>query len=325
MLATVFLLVLLAALITMGLLTPFIVRVSTGKEILLDAAYFNIRAALPVLFLVLLMITCVLTGAAGKKGALAVLGLGITGSLLSVFFSPFSSFSVNISFPLLAAALFSVVYRLFSFGKKKERTLKGTLRRISPHIIHLGAVLLLIGIVFSSNMSLEDSAVLSSGERVTFTPMGYTVHVTNITSGLEGAPYGEYSGSVYATTIDFDLYRENGFFDSGQIKYTTDFKWKQSYTETYIHRGLLEELFIAPKYVDSKARKVDLYIRRVPFMTSLWGGFFVMVLGVMLLFFSDFLSPENGFSENKCAHSLSSEKAPVTHENEKNELIGKGL
>lgn len=325
MLATVFLLVLLAALITMGLLTPFIVRVSTGKEILLDAAYFNMRAALPVLFLVLLMITCLLIGAAGKKGAFAVLGLGIAGSLLSLFFSPFSSFSVNISFPLLAAALFSVVYRLFSFRGKRERTLKGTLRKISPHIVHLGAVLLLIGIVFSSNMSLEDSAVLSPGEEVTFPSMGYTVHVTNITSGFEGAPFGGYSGSAYASTINFDIYRGEKFFDSGQIKYITDIKWKQSYSETFIHRGLLEELFIAPKYVDLKARKVDLYIRSVPFMTSLWGGFFVMVFGILLLFISEFLSRENSFSENKCAHSLSSEKAPLENEKENNELMGKGM
>jgi len=325
MIATVFSLVLLAALITMGLLTPFIMRVSTGKEIMLDAAYFNMRAALPVLFLVLLIIICVLTGAAGKKGALAVLGLGVTGSLLSVFFSPFSSFSVNISFPLLAAALFSVVYRLFSFREKTEKTLKGTLRRISPHIIHLGAVLLLIGVVFSSNMSLEDSAVLSPGEKVTFTPMRYTVYVTNITSGLEGAPFGGYSGSAYASTIDFDIYRGDEFFDSGQVKYITDFKWKQSYSETYIHRGLLEELFIAPKYVDSKALKVDLYIRKVPFMTSLWGGFFIMVFGILLLFFSDSLPPKNSFSESKRVHSFSSEKVPLSHENEKNDLIGKGL
>jgi len=75
MLATVFVLVLLAALIAVGFLTPFIMRVSTGEEILLDAAYFNMRAALPTLALVLLMALCLLIGVAGKREPLLCSGL----------------------------------------------------------------------------------------------------------------------------------------------------------------------------------------------------------------------------------------------------------
>jgi cytochrome c biogenesis factor len=301
MFATVSVLTLLAALIAMGLLTPFILRVSTGEEILLDAAYFNMRAALPTLALVMLLTLCLLIGSAGKKEGLLVLGLGIAGSVLSVAFSPFSSLPVNLSFPLLAVAFFAVVYRLLS---SKENTLKGTLRRAGSHIIHLGAVLLLVGIVFSTNMTLEDSAVVPLGEAGTFKSMGYSVHITNITSGIEGTPYGDYSGSAYVSTINFDVYRWGQLFDSGQVRYISDFKWQQSYTETYIHRGLLEELFIAPKSVDTEARTVELYVRKVPFMTSLWGGFYLMVLGVLAVFLSDSLAggkdaPGNGLSGNR--------------------------
>ncbi|MDQ1276279.1 MAG: hypothetical protein QG610_1855 [Euryarchaeota archaeon] len=49
--ATVSVMALLAALIAMGLLTPFIFRLNTGEKILLDASYFNLRAALPILHL----------------------------------------------------------------------------------------------------------------------------------------------------------------------------------------------------------------------------------------------------------------------------------
>lgn len=322
MLATVFVFLLLAALITMGLLTPFIMRVSTGKEILLDAAYFNMRAALPTLALVLLMTICLLIGVSGKKGALAGLGVGLSGSFLSVIFSPFSSFPVNISFPLLAVSLFSVVYRLLSL---REKTLKGALRRAGPHIVHLGAVLLLLGIVFSTNLSLEDSVVVPLGETGTFKSMGYSVHVTKLTSEVEGAPFDGYPGSSYVSTIAFDIYRGDKFFDRGQIKYITDFKWRQSYTETYIHRGLLEELFIAPKSVDSKAQEVNIYVRKVPFMTALWSGFFIMVLGILFLFFSDSLFQAKNLSENKSLDSLSSENTFPAHESERTELLRKGL
>jgi len=312
MLATVFVLVLLAALITMGLLTPFILRVSTGEEILLDSAYFNLRAALPTLALVMLLTLCLLIRSAGKEEGLLVLGIGIVGSVLSVIFSPFSSLPVNIAFPLLAAAFFAVVYRLLSL---REKTLKGTLRRAGSHITHLGVVLLLVGILFSTNMKLEDSAVVPLGEVGTFKSMGYSVHVTNITSGIEGDPYGSYPGSAYVSTVDFDVYRWGQPFDSGKIRYISDFKWEQSYTETYIHRGLLEELFIAPKSVDTKAQTVELYVRKVPFMTALWGGFYLMVLGILILFLSDSLLREKGTSGDGLSGNRSSEISYQVDEN----------
>lgn len=300
MFATVSVLTLLAALIAMGLLIPFIVRLSTGEEILLDAAYFNLRAALPTLALVMLLTMCLLIGSAGKKKSLLVLGLGIAGSVLSVSFSLFSGLPVNISFPVLVAAFFAVIYRLLSL---KENSLKGTLRKAGHHIIHLGVVLLLVGIIFSTNMNLEDSAVVPVGELVTFKSMSYSVLINDIKSGVEGEPYGGHSGSSYVSTIYFDVYRWGQPFDSGQVKYISDFKWQQSYTEAYIHRGLLEELFIAPKSVDTEARTVELYVRKVPFMSFLWGGFYLMVLGVFVHFLSDFFSgekvvPEHGFSGN---------------------------
>ena len=312
MLATVLVLVLLAALITMGLLTPFIVRVSTGEEILLDAAYFNLRAALPTLALVMLLTLCLLIRSAGRKEGLLVLGLGIVGSVLSVIFSPFSSLPLDIAFPLLAAAFFAVVYRLLSL---REKTLKGTLRRAGSHIIHLGAVLLLVGILFSTSMNLEDSAVVPLGEVGTFKSMGYSIHVTSITSGIEGAPYGGHPGSAYVSTVYFDVYRWGQLFDSGQVRYISDFKWEQSYTETYIHRGLLEELFIAPKSVDTKAQTVELYVRKVPFMTALWGGFYLMVLGVLILFLSDSFLREKGASGDGLPGNRSSERSSQVNGN----------
>ncbi len=315
MFATVSVLVLLAALITMGLLTPFIVRISTGEEILLDAAYFNLRVALPTLALVILLTLCLFLRSAGKKESLLVLGSGIAGLVLSVSFSLFPGLPVNISFPFLVAAFFAVIYRLLSL---KEKNLKEALRKAGSHIIHLGVVLLLVGIIFSTNMNLEDSAVISEGEMGTFESMGYSVLITNITSGIEGEPYGGYSGSSYVSTIDFDVYRWGQPFDSGQIKYISDFKWQQSYTETYIHRGLLEELFIAPKSVDTKARIVDLYIRKVPFMTSLWGGFYLMVLGVLVIFLSDSLTGGKDGSKSVVSINRSFEIGPQGSEN-KNE------
>ena len=293
-LATVSALVLLAALIVMGLLTPFIVKITTGEKILLDAAYFNARTAVPVLILVILLIICLLMGSAGKKESIVVLGLGIIGSGLSTYFSLFSSMPINIAFPLLAAALFAGIYKLFSLLSLRGKAVPENVRRIGSHIIHLGVILLLLGIVFSANLKQEDSAVIHTGKVATFESMGYSISVTNISSGVEGKPFSGYSGSAYVSTVDFNVYRRGSLFDQGQIRYISDYKWGQAYTETYIHRGLLEELFIAPKSVDTENGAVDLYVRKVPFMTFLWGGFYIMALGMVVVFVSELL-----FSESK--------------------------
>ena len=86
----------------------------------------------------------------------------------------------------------------------------------------------------------------------------------------------------------------NWLIEEGEVKYISDFKWQQSYTETYIRRGILDELFIAPKAVDTKTRTVDLYVRKVPFMTCLWGGFYLMAIGVVLLLIMDSITGKTG-------------------------------
>ena len=298
MFVAVSVLVLLAAIVTMGLLTPFIVRLGSGDEILLEAAYFNARTALPTLALVLVLAFCLMLGTAGRKEGLAIVGLGVLGSLVSARFSLFSSMPIDVAFPILALALFAVVYKLLSC---RGSNFSEKLRRIGSHIIHLGAVLLLVGIVFSTNFNLDDSAIISRGEVGTFESMGYSIRITDFSSGMEGEPYGGYSGSAYVTTIHFDVYKWGRFFEHGQVKYISDFKWGQSYTETYIHRGLLEELFIAPKSIDSKTQTVDLYVRKVPFMTFLWGGFYIMVLGIVLVFVSNSLASGNNASGNNAS------------------------
>ncbi|HII01221.1 TPA: cytochrome C biosynthesis protein [Methanosarcinaceae archaeon] len=317
MFAAISVLVLLAAIVTMGLLTPFLVKVTSGEGILLEAAYFNARTALPTLALVLVLAFCLMLGSAGRKEGLVVVGLGVLGSIVSAVFSPFSSMPINVAFPILAAALFAVVYKLLS---SRGSNFSEKIRRTGSHIIHLGAVLLLVGIVFSTNLNLEDSAIISLDEVGTFESMGYSIRITDFSSGMEGEPYGGYAGSAYVSTIDFDVYEWGRFFEHGQVKYISDFKWGQSYTETYIHRGLLQELFIAPKSVDSKTQTVDLYVRKVPFMTFLWGGFYIMVLGIVLVFVSGFLSSGNGASGNGMSGNEARAKMTKNQKKTKSEM-----
>ncbi|AKB85578.1 hypothetical protein [Methanococcoides methylutens] len=114
------------------------------------------------------------------------------------------------------------------------------------------------------------------------------VSVTGMDSVFEGSHYKQYHGSSYATYVDFDVYKNGAYFDSGQVKYITDFKWGQTYTTTYVHRGIFEELFIAPKALNETSGEVSLYVRTVPFITFIWGGLFLMLAGISVLGIIDY-------------------------------------
>lgn len=109
------------------------------------------------------------------------------------------------------------------------------------------------------------------------------VSVTGMDSTFEGSRYKQYPGSSYATYVDFDVYKKGVYFDSGQVKYITDFKWGQTYTTTYVDRGIFEELFIAPKALNETSGEVSIYVRTVPFITFIGGGLFLMLAGMIIL------------------------------------------
>lgn len=285
MFATVVVFLLLATIIMMGMITPLIAKLTTGVEVSLEPAYFNSRTALPTAALVLLLSTCLLVGYMGQKNTLVVVG-GY--ALLSVFFaiiSPFENLPIDVSVPIIAVALMATIYKI---GKALGRdSFRGKARGVSAHLIHLGILFILLGIVLSSNMKVEGTGVASLDEVAHFEGQDYVLRITGMDSSYRGETYQQYPGSSYVTRIDFDIYKRGEYFREGEMEYITDFKWGQSYTTTYIHRGFTEELFIAPRVVDLQEGRTDIYMRTVPFINFLWGGMYLMVIGIVLLLISD--------------------------------------
>ena len=281
MLATVLVFALLTVLLTIGMLTPLIAKLTTGVEMSLDAQYFNNRSALPTAALVVLLTLCLLIGYFDVKTSSIIAGASVAASIIFAIISPFNNTPIDITVPLVSVALAATLYKMWRSIDKKS-TFK-TMRGISAHIIHFGILLILIGVVISTNTKVEESGTLSIDTLSTFADQHYSIKITSITSGYEGSMFQNYPGSSYVTNVNFDVYKKNKFFDSGHVKYITDFKWGQTYTTTYIKRGLYEELFIAPKAVDEENSRVNLYVRTVPFMTVLWSGMYLMAIGIIIL------------------------------------------
>ncbi len=288
MLATVVTFLLLATIITMGMLTPLIAKLTTGAELSLEPAYFNNRTAIPVAVLVLLLGTCMLTGYVDRIYIIPIMGTTILVSLISGAVSPFSNTAMDISLPILIIALLATIHRIFRIYTSDLNLANSVkIRKISAHMIHTGILLILIGIMISSNMKVEGSAVLGTGEKTAFEGQHYQLNIKSMDSYYSGEEFRNYPASSYTTEVEFDIYRNGDFFKSGGVRYITDFKWGQTYTTTYINRGLTEELFIAPRAIDESKGEVDLYMRTVPFINCLWGGIYIMAIGIIMLLLSD--------------------------------------
>lgn len=286
MLATVVVFLLLATIILIGMLTPLIAKLSTGAEIRLEPSYFNARTALPTAALVILLSICMLAGYLGQKNTLTIVGGYIALAVFFAFISPFGNPAIDVSVPIIALAALATIYKISK--ALKRGSFRSTARGVSAHLIHLGILFILLGVVLSANMKIEGSNVISSGNIGQFPGQDYAIRVNSMNSYYSGDPYQNHPGSSYITEVNLDIYRNGAYFQEGQVRYITDFKWGQSYTTTYIHRSLTEELFIAPRAISLQKGEIDLYMRTVPCINFLWGGFYLMVIGIIALIAADF-------------------------------------
>ncbi len=286
MFATVITFLLLATIITMGMFTPLIVKLASGVDISLSPGYFNERTAIPTAALVLLLSACTILSNRNRRYIIPTIGMSVALAIVFLFISPFDNAPVDIALPILTfvlIAIFSRIARIYSTGF--DMPLK--VRKISAHIIHIGIILILLGVILSSNMKIEGSGIVELGEMGSFEEQDYKIKINKMASYYSGESFQNYPASSYTTEIDFDIYRSGLYFDSGQIKYVTDFKWGQTHTTTYINRGITEELFIAPRAINETKGEIDIYMRTVPFINSLWAGIYLMIFGIIGVLLSD--------------------------------------
>ena len=271
MLATIIVFSVLFLTLIIGMLVPLF------ADAALDAGWFNDRTMLPTLLLALLLGVCLLLPDISPARILIMVAAVIVVTVLSVAVSPFDNVPIDVSLPVLLFALLAIVYRI-------SRLPRLTLRSVSPHIIHIGIVLILIGIFVSTNMRIDGSTVIRDGELGEYEGQPYDVKITGISNRYEGAPYEDNPGSSYVTRIDFELYRGGRLIDRDEVKFITDFKWGQSYATNYVHRSLISEVFITTKMVEGEY--VNIYMRTAPWITAVWGGIILMSLGIVLLMYS---------------------------------------
>lgn len=283
--------ILLALIIIVGMLTPLFVKIISGSDILLDATYFNQRAALPTIIIVSLLALYLLNSMIKPSKSLIILGCILLLSFLNIIISPFKNPIIDASVIVIIPVIAIVLYKILITVTDKNNYVRN--RALAAHVIHIGILFVLLGIVLSSAMKIEKSTVYNNTEMKNTGLEDYDLKITSMKSYFQGEPYKEYNTSEYVTTVNFDIYKKGLYLRSGSVDYINDFKWGQTYTTTYIHRRLMEELFIVPRAVDPNNMQIDLYVRIVPYINLLWGGIYTMVLGIIALLIVEYKQKPN--------------------------------
>jgi cytochrome c biogenesis factor len=307
-LATIIMFSVLFMILIIGMLIP------PFADVTLDAGWFNNRTMLPTLLLALLLGVCLLLPDVSPTKILIILAIVLVTTVLFVYLSPFHNTAIDVAMPVLLFAALAVVYKIIRLPKL-------TLRSVSPQLIHIGIVLILIGIVVSTNMRIDGSTVIQNGELGDYQGQPYSVKVMEISNQYEGAPYDEHPGSSYVTLIDFELYRGGTLIDRDAVKFITDYKWGQSYATNYVHRSLTEEVFITTKMVEGDY--ANLYMRTAPWITAVWGGILLMSLGIVLLMYSVRSGKEGAKAPGTTKEGKKETKKDKSEKKEKKGISGK--
>lgn len=166
----------LGLVVSMGTLWPVISQIWTNKPLGLDANFYN-RVCLPFMsFLVLIFCYCPWLGWKGgvrnMKGMLAVTGVLVV-SFVGFYLSGMTNVLAALTAAASVAAIVGIVL-LFVFYP----AMRSMRQSWGAYGIHLGLVLMALGIAFSGPYKIEEEFVLAKGEsamvdtyRITFTDL----------------------------------------------------------------------------------------------------------------------------------------------------------
>ncbi len=275
MLATIVVLSIIAIILFIGLITPLFISATGGGEVRLDATYFNARTAIPTLLLLILLGLCLMLRYFKGERLIAAIAIVIVATVICIIANPFKDFYLNASLPALGFGLVGAVYKIYRAINPKS--IKTTLRGVSPHLIHLGLILILLGVAISTTSNVDGTRELQEGDSWNF--QDYAIAVTELDEIQKR--------TSFERIIYFDVYKDGKLIDQGQAKMVYDMNWGQWQSIVYTKRGVTEDLYIALKGVSPPT--VSLYARVVPMINFIWGGLIVMASGIALVTCTDYM------------------------------------
>ncbi|MGC8837950.1 MAG: heme lyase CcmF/NrfE family subunit [Anaerolineae bacterium] len=283
---TVLLFVGLGAAVFLGTVYPALVELLRGQEVALDASFYNrVFGPLALLLLLLLGVCPALLwrrtegrpllarlwpGGAGAALSLgAALALGAREAVPLVGFTAAGFAAGTVLWDLLRALA------IRREGKGRHRVDR---RRLGAHLVHLGVLLMTVGIVGSSVYKTEHQVVLLPGEEVSVS--GYTLRYVQPLRGMDQAKQ--------RTAVELAVSHEGKAL--GTLTPERNFYWNmgQVVTEVALRSSWREDLYVVLAALQDDGM-ATLQVQVAQMVWWIWVGGFVLLAGALVS-----LWPERG-------------------------------
>jgi len=259
------LLVLLAFVVLVGTLFPFLSGLFSDKQISLHSGYFTKITAPGGLALLFLLGVCPHLWRHGLDKSWRTLGavlVALAGIALWLL-------TRNLALACLLLCLFVGLNLLVDVALQRGRPL----RWYGTRVVHLGVMLVFVGMAGSGGYDLEKQVALRPGQR---TEIG-TFELAYDDLGVNHGP------NFTAVTANIAVYRNQRKIDELAPSLAFYARSGQRTSEVDIRRTLLGDLYLALTEVDNTSSLITLTIHTKPLINWIWIGMLLSVLGTALV------------------------------------------
>jgi cytochrome c biogenesis factor len=184
---------------------------------------------------------------------------------------------ITVAFGILA--LGACIYKIIVSINRKS--LRGSINAISPHLVHLGVVLLVIGFVGSNFLVSENEISLSlNGPAQKVGDYEYRMVDGEFSSGE----------SIFVT---IEILKDGNKIGEGRPgAIFIDEQWRN---EISVVSQIQEDIYIV--FIDgdvsgSSVTRVDLTVKTLPWMILLWSGMWLLAIGLVIRLIVDYTRPK---------------------------------
>ena len=274
------LLVLLTFVIFVGTLFPFFSGFFTRQKISLKPDYFTKITAPGGLALLLLLCVCPYIFRYGIRKSWQIIGavLVAAAALVSWLFTqklPIPFFIIC-GFAMLSLAGDFINRFIKSRGRGNKAVLPLNLRWYGARIVHIGVVLVFIGMAGSEGYDIEKQVALKRNEKIKVA--GFDITFNNLKA--------DHGSTFTAVTADLLVHRGDELIAQLHPSQAYYSRSDKRTSEVDIKRTLAYDLYVALTQVDSSKDLINLNVLIKPLINWIWIGSVVSVLGATLVLIS---------------------------------------
>ncbi len=275
--------------VLLGTVFPAVSEAITGEQLAVGVDFFN-KLAIPIgLLLFFILGICVLLSWRRTRHKKLIKTFSISAALALAVILLLLLLGKRQILPIMAFAVFAFAIGsvLFEFTKQLFfrridaaanatsvwRFLINNRQRYGGFIVHIGILLLFLGIIGSSAYSIEKSATLEAGESVDI--LSYRLEYQNL-KHIEAE-------DKHIDQARFELYEH-------QSRLATIYSEKiyhrnyQPVTEVGIHSTLKQDVYVILAKTDEQSQRITISVLINPLVLWMWIGGIVMILGTLLAF-----------------------------------------